>query len=338
MLPIASDGCWCSLSFAATCLLVRCLTKGSSASALKKNVLLVLIRNLCFTCRLCHSTDGRVEETSFGLWLTAVLPIFHHSPHLLPSPTPALAESMESSVNPRTKESGRPLGFCPCAAVGNNKLLQCKMTAHECQTERVKNAFRIAWDVLAFSLTVPQLYRRRPRALRRLAVGLRGGREGLRAQTQIVLTSGGGSGRAASSLHNAGHHGRERRIDIHTMGQAWDGDGVGVTGWTEDVRQWMSGGLLTDSSGGGGEGPEASEKCRDLSPTLAFGYLPPRCSAPSWMFPHELPAWQSSFLKSTWADPHSFIHSLKLGSDWLKIKKVTGESWRLTFTPLFQLS
>lgn len=63
-----------------------------------------------------------------------------------------------------------------------------------------------------------------------------GRRQGLRAQTQIVLTSGGGSGRAASSLYYAGHHGRERRIDAHTMGRAWggvggDGGGGLLDGW-----------------------------------------------------------------------------------------------------------
>lgn len=144
---------------------------------------------------------------------------------------------------PKNQLSFRILSLC---SSGKEQMLRCKITANGAEQRRQKPHSELLEMHWLFSLTAPQLYRRRPRALRRLAVGGGGRRwgggrrQGLRAQTQIVLTSGGGSGRAASSLYYAGHHGRERRIDTHTMGRAWGG--VGVTGWMEDVRQWMSGG------------------------------------------------------------------------------------------------
>lgn len=51
--------------------------------------------------------------------------------------------------------------------------------------------------------------------------GLMQGEEEVREQARIVLTIEKGSGRAASSPCNAGHHGRERRIDMHTMEKGW---------------------------------------------------------------------------------------------------------------------
>lgn len=50
---------------------------------------------------------------------------------------------------------------------------------------------------------------------------------GVRDQARIVLTSEEGSGRAASSLCNAGQHGSKRRIKAHTIKKAVGGGKTG---------------------------------------------------------------------------------------------------------------
>lgn len=53
----------------------------------------------------------------------------------------------------------------------------------------------------------------------------------MRDKAGIVLTSKNGSGRATSSLCSAGHHGKERRIDVHTMEKGvGGGQTAGVNG------------------------------------------------------------------------------------------------------------
>lgn len=114
---------------------------------------------------------------------------------------------------------------------------------------------------------------------------------GLRAQTQIVLSGGGGSGNCFLLVQRrAPWEGEKKRRPHNGLGMRWR---AGVTEWMEDVRQWMSGGwrkrvvevLLTES---------------DTSGCI------PKWSASSWSFPQ-------SFWQPVPAHLYSFVRAQSKG-------------------------
>lgn len=76
---------------------------------------------------------------------------------------------------PKNHSSFRILSLC---SSGKQQMLQCKMTENWAQQRRQITHSELLEMYWLFSLTAPQLYRRRPRALRRLAVGGGGRRFG----------------------------------------------------------------------------------------------------------------------------------------------------------------